>query len=502
MVQYEETFDPGVIPTTTPQFVQSGYASSDINATVTLGSPPSIGNLLLMFGGGTTQGTWANPTGFTRQAWYRAPASDGRNRCAGIWTRVVDGSEGSTFILAGGGGYPTNTTNMALYEISQTDVSKIVSVGAGTTGSIGSTTVSTSSTTGASNALGMCVFVDTQGTVGTISPVGYLVEKVIGSITHNYESPVLFALGNVPSGIISLTGVYGLYNPAAYAFIVLPSTVPASSTGSQQFVTDELLIKISQLAKFAAIRKEFFNMGYYKNGDQPSTPISPIDNSDIYANELLYLPMFVSSGPVGSGFIPGQVGFPRLDPFLHGRELVCPYENYFDWENGKQVTTIYAFDTGHVNSATYEWGASLVFAVGQRLSVQYQNLLGAIGRAGMGSAGGGGGGIAPGTSSVSGGSTGAGTSTTSTLGGTADTGSQASGLLAPTTTFIASPTSLGGFTITHGLTSLQLPPQQVTVEMETDGEITYLGYDATYLYLRASCGGIQGIVSVWANNVA
>lgn len=253
---------------------------------------------------------------------------------------------------------------------------------------------------------------------------------------------------------------------------------------AEQFATDDILIKINSTAKFAAVRCEILNMGYYHKGDQPPQPVSPSDGALIAPEEIIVLPVYGTNGPVADGFLPGQAGFPELAPFSHGRPIIVPYHHYFDQPNGQLIDDIYAFETKDVNSQVYDWGASLLFCVAQRLGVFLQDAL-----SGAATAGAGGGSIAAGSSGGAGGDTGSvpgvGTSTPSTS--------------VPTIAVVKiplAPSAPGNFTVAHGL---GVAPQFVTIQMTSGGSIweQAVGFDATNLYLAASDAGVTGIATLW-----
>jgi hypothetical protein len=136
-----------------------------------------------------------------------------------------------------------------------------------------------------------------------------------------------------------------------------------ASVESGNNLTDDTLIKLNHTAKFAMVRKEAFNMGYYQNGDQPSTPVSPVDGSGYEAEECLFVPVFVSASAPSSGLIPGQAAFPALAPFLSGNPIVMPYIHQIDPTTGRVDERVYT-DRGSQNL-----GVAQVLVFAQRLSV-------------------------------------------------------------------------------------------------------------------------------------
>lgn len=104
-------------------------------------------------------------------------------------------------------------------------------------------------------------------------------------------------------------------------FDLLDSTISAG-----QPLTDDAILKISHNAKFAAVRVEPFDMGYYANGNVVPTPASPVDGYAFSRQECLFFPVHASSLSPAAGFVPGQAGFPPLAPTQgSGGLLASPY---------------------------------------------------------------------------------------------------------------------------------------------------------------------------------
>jgi hypothetical protein len=238
---------------------------------------------------------------------------------------------------------------------------------------------------------------------------------------------------------------------------------------SGELATDETFIKIASNGKFAAVRCEMQNMGYYHNGDQPPAPVSPVDAADMDPEELIWIPIFASNAAPTAGLFPGQLNFPSLAPFTIGKLLVNPYQHFFDQVNGAQVDSIYAFDTGNANSQVYAWGVTLLFCISQRLSIQFTPVASNSGTLGS-PVGGVGGGSGPGVTAGS--------------------------IKAPDAVVALAPSVQGNFSVAHGLGAA---PALVILEMTSDGAIWKQNpeSDATDLLLTSSSGGITGNARCW-----
>lgn len=76
--------------------------------------------------------------------------------------------------------------------------------------------------------------------------------------------------------------------------------IPDSNLAADQPLTDYSLIKISNNAKFAAVRPETF-YGWYKNGEVVKLPVSPVDGYHYSRQELEYdVAAWCSRSPSGA----------------------------------------------------------------------------------------------------------------------------------------------------------------------------------------------------------
>jgi hypothetical protein len=133
-------------------------------------------------------------------------------------------------------------------------------------------------------------------------------------------------------------------------------------------VTDDLLAKIWSNTMAAILREEVVDMGYYHNGDDIPTPISPADSLAYKKEELVVINQLASAGPIGGVFIVGGEAFPQLGPWGIGRPLVMPYVHARQ-EELKILESDYAFAADGLNSQAYDYGISRVTLIAIRLSV-------------------------------------------------------------------------------------------------------------------------------------
>lgn len=129
-----------------------------------------------------------------------------------------------------------------------------------------------------------------------------------------------------------------------------------------QYVSDDTLVKLNHSIKFAAIRKEVFNMGYYHDGDSIPTPVSPVDSYAYTVDECMFIPLLGSACPVTGGFVEGQGAFPLLAS--QPSEPICmPYQNWIDLEANQH-------EEEYNQKGEQGAGAALVMCVATRVSTQ------------------------------------------------------------------------------------------------------------------------------------
>lgn len=128
-------------------------------------------------------------------------------------------------------------------------------------------------------------------------------------------------------------------------------------------VTDDLLIPLSYLAKAAASRTEFFNMGYYAPGDSVPTPVSPVDGYSYKVEECIFLGIEASGDSPQPGAIAGQAALPVPGIGLPGPLIVTPFRFQIDPLSGGIRMEQYA------QNGAADYGIAQVWCIGQRAAV-------------------------------------------------------------------------------------------------------------------------------------
>ena len=144
------------------------------------------------------------------------------------------------------------------------------------------------------------------------------------------------------------------------------------------YISDDTLTGLSYTSKYGGIREETFDMGFYRNGDQVKTPISPVDGYAYSYDECNFEWTFASSSKVSgnafavggpSTFTPGTLYFPALSPFTlqSGETIVTvPYVTFID-QTGNVTCEIYTSIVG-----VRDWGVLRVVCHATRESVPIQ----------------------------------------------------------------------------------------------------------------------------------
>lgn len=86
--------------------------------------------------------------------------------------------------------------------------------------------------------------------------------------------------------------------------------VPDTSIAIDKVLTDDLIKKISNNAKYGAVRLEIIQMGFYKSGDVIVIPVSPVDGYVYAASEVSFNFQLYSTRGIGAGFVSGQINPP------------------------------------------------------------------------------------------------------------------------------------------------------------------------------------------------
>ena len=113
--------------------------------------------------------------------------------------------------------------------------------------------------------------------------------------------------------------------------------------------TDDLLLKISHNAKFAAVRSKLIFMGFFANGNTVPTPVDPDDGYRYSREECQFVYSIFSNRSPAPGFVPGQAtppaqsnsqpgtlyNWPGAFDVNDGTGLVSCRNTY--WQNGQEI---------------------------------------------------------------------------------------------------------------------------------------------------------------------
>ena len=112
---------------------------------------------------------------------------------------------------------------------------------------------------------------------------------------------------------------------------------------------DDLLLKVSHNAKFAAVRSKFIYMGFYAHGNTVPTPVDPDDGYRYSREECQFVCSIFSNRAPAPGFVPGQTtppaqsnsqpgtlyNWPGAFDVNDGTGLVSCRNTY--WQNGQEI---------------------------------------------------------------------------------------------------------------------------------------------------------------------
>jgi len=112
---------------------------------------------------------------------------------------------------------------------------------------------------------------------------------------------------------------------------------------------DDLLLKLSHNAKFAAVRSKLIYMGFYADGNTVPTPVDPDDGYTYSREECQFVYNLFSNRSPAPGFVPGQAGPPAQSNSQPGTLYNWP--GAFDvndatglvscrgsyWQNGQEI---------------------------------------------------------------------------------------------------------------------------------------------------------------------
>jgi len=144
--------------------------------------------------------------------------------------------------------------------------------------------------------------------------------------------------------------------------------LPDASISANQPLTDYSIIKISQNAKFAAVRPELIYMGFYTNGNTVPVPASPVDGYQYSYPECIFIPIFAASRAPGPGFEPGQIAFPSLSSSNGGAGQIFRWIVDINDANGI-VTTVVSYYVGSGAETPTNDGTVKVYCLATRSSV-------------------------------------------------------------------------------------------------------------------------------------
>jgi hypothetical protein len=124
--------------------------------------------------------------------------------------------------------------------------------------------------------------------------------------------------------------------------------IPDSQLAAGQPLTDAVIQQLSANAKFAAVRAEIFDLGWYADGNVVPTPVSPVDGYAYARSECLFSLTLGSSRQPAAGFVPGQLLFPTLanSDLGSGNLIVCPYILFIDINTGAINVQMYFSGSG------------------------------------------------------------------------------------------------------------------------------------------------------------
>lgn len=137
---------------------------------------------------------------------------------------------------------------------------------------------------------------------------------------------------------------------AAPGFVDIPE---GTNCAANQPVTDYTLTKISQNAKYAALRSGAFDMGFYGPGDTVPTPTRPEDGTLYLRSECVFYLLPYSMRSPAPGYVPGQSAPPALastDPGTASNPpLLSPYIWKIDPLSGVLTLQVYYAVSGVSN---------------------------------------------------------------------------------------------------------------------------------------------------------
>lgn len=155
-------------------------------------------------------------------------------------------------------------------------------------------------------------------------------------------------------------------------FAAVPGFFDISSSvlAADQPLTDDTIQKISDNAKFAAVRYERIYMGFFKHGDTVGTPSSRVDGYAYSRAEVTYEWMRYSNRAPAGGFVSGQ----PAPPTPASSQPAALYDfGAWDINDATGLVSLHTsyWDGSHETSTND--GIVKVYAHCQRLSVNESN---------------------------------------------------------------------------------------------------------------------------------
>lgn len=146
-----------------------------------------------------------------------------------------------------------------------------------------------------------------------------------------------------------------------------PTDLANSAIAAGEPLTDSSIQAISANAKFAAVRTEFFYMGFWADGGTIPTPVSPVDGYAYSRAECNFFWSIYSNRAPGPGFVQGQASRPAQAGSQPAGLYNFPRSWDIDDSTGK-VTMQTTYWDGHTETVTND-GIMKVACIAVRLSV-------------------------------------------------------------------------------------------------------------------------------------
>ena len=221
-------------------------------------------------------------------------------------------------------------------------------------------------------------FIPPVATINGVSVVDNQFVTLTGSTSVNGNdfngSFLVLSMMLSGSNIVSLTWAQNAPNDTGgggtlvqnNGFCDLPDSLLSGGSPFSQALAQRLLMN----AKFACVRVEEFELGFWQSGAAVPVPISRYDGYVFSRAECQWKSEIFSSRQPAAGFVNGQTTVPTLanSDIGTGNLLMTPQENYVDPDSGVLILTYY-FSTTNTPSTGTAQGTAKVKCTGQRMSV-------------------------------------------------------------------------------------------------------------------------------------